>query len=83
MTIEKVNQVLDSVLGPSFTDTGDDGEPRINRTFVADVMMDYLTNNRDRQFVIQSLQSIIGEKMSILELCAMIEEIDCLRETNE
>ena len=80
MTVEKIQEVLDQVLGPRLVDTDDDGEARINRQFVVDILMDYLQNNRDRQFVVESLKSIIGEKLSVLELCAMIEEIDCLRE---
>lgn len=80
MTLEKVHAVLDSVMGPRLNDYGDDGEPRVDRTFVVDILMDYLHNNRDRQFVVDALQSIIGERMSVLELCSLLEEVDCLRE---
>lgn len=80
MTIDKIHVVLDSVLGPRLVDTDDEGKDRIDRNFVADILMEYLHNNKDRQFVIESLQFIVGEKLSVLELCAMLEEIDCLRE---
>lgn len=80
MTIEKVHKLLDEVLGPRFNDNGDDGEPRMDRNYVADIVMDYLHNNRDRQFVVESLKPILGERMSILELCAMMEEVDTLKE---
>jgi hypothetical protein len=80
MTLERIHKVLDEVLGPRLLDNTEEGEPRIDRNFVVDILMDYMYNNKDRQFVVESLKSIIGERMSVLELCAMLEEVDCLRE---
>lgn len=80
MTIENIHKILDEILGPRLMDTGDDHEPRIDRDYVVDILMDYMYNNRDRHYVVETLQTIIGTKMSFLELCALIEEVDCLKE---
>lgn len=80
MTIDKIHEVLDSVLGNRLNDVDQSGEPRLDRNFIADILMDYAQNNKDRQFVIDSLQSIVGDHLSILELCSMLEDVDVLRE---
>ena len=82
MSLEAINKILDEVMGPRLMDFDDENKPRIDRDYVVDILMDYLYNNRDRQFVVDALQSVIGSRLSVLELCAMLEEVDCLRENN-
>lgn len=83
MSLEAIHKILDEIMGPSLVDTDDEYKPRVDRNYVVDILMDYLYNNRDRQFVVEALQSIIGDRLSILELCAILEEVDCLRENKQ
>lgn len=102
MSLERIHQIMDEVLGSSFTNKvlGDlapveppdkndtswldedapayDASVQVDQTrdYIADVLMDFLTNDRDPAYV----YSMLKDKVNGLELSALIGEVQHLKE---
>ncbi len=44
------------------------------KDFIRDVLLDYISNDKDDQFIVQSLGHLLGEHLSILQVSLFMDQ---------
>ena len=73
--LEEIDKLLDEFLDDSlFIEQ--------KREFIKDVLFDYISSEKDKQYIVQSLGHLLGDHLSLLQIALFIEEAEKIKRRN-